>query len=448
VSRPSTLTPPPRLRRRSAAEISEVRGALRRFLAVGLVALVVVAVPFTIWVRQLAENRALHLATEQTQRLADYAVGPLVTAELLAGEPAFLDQLDQRLRPWLDQSLIRIKVWDAHGEVVYSDMRSLIGQNFGLEDWMVELLEGGPATSTLELQDDGENLYESGSGELVEVYVRSEAADGAPLIFEAYYSDDDVMQEKDELLLSTAPVVLLALIVLQATQLLPAVRLARRIQDGEATRRRLLQRALDASDMERRRIARELHDEVIQELAGLGYAVEAEERHAPEQHRGLLVRARTILQNNVRTLRGMTTELYPPDLEEVGLTGALARLAAPFAEQGLTVSLDVPDQDDLDLDRDHAAVLYRIAREAVTNTVKHAAASAVELSLRQDADRTVMLIRDDGLGFDPSDGSPDGHFGLTLMRDSIEEAGGSLEVSSRVGAGTVVTAALARPATV
>lgn len=122
--------------------------------------------------------------------------------------------------------------------------------------------------------------------------------------FEADYDDDEVRAEQASVLFGMAAPFLLALGVLQLAQLFPAVRLARRIQAHEAARSRLLRRAIEASELERQRIARDLHDEVIQDLSGLSYVLESEERHGPQAQRALFADARRILQDNVRSLRG------------------------------------------------------------------------------------------------------------------------------------------------
>ena len=202
----------------------------------------------------------------------------------------------------------------------------------------------------------------------MEVYVSSSATNGTPLIFEAYYDDDPVRDQQQAVLYSMVPPLLLALAALQLAQLPPAVRLARGIQDHQVTRNRLLKRAVEASDLERRRIARDLHDEVIQDLSGLGYALESEEFHGPPEQRPVLGGARTILQQSVRALRAMTQELYPPDLEQLGLRTSLERLAEPHQERGLTVHLLIPD--DVPLGRGSSALLYRVAREALSNSAK------------------------------------------------------------------------------
>ncbi|WP_051427672.1 sensor histidine kinase [Arthrobacter sp. H20] len=405
--------------------------------------MVLIATPVAFWIRAQAENHALENAQLMTQRLADYAVGPLITDQLIAGNTAAIADLDRRLEPWLERgAVLRVKVWTADGTIVYSDMRSLIGQQFVPPDPHSDGDSGDNGSASLEDQDELENEYETNSGELVEVYVESAAAGGEPLIFEAYYTDETVRAEQTSVLLAIAPIFLLSFGVLQMAQLIPAVQLARRIQAQEASRRKLLQYAIEASDLERRRIARDLHDEVIQDLAGLSYAMESEEKRGAVPQRPLFARVRSILQENVRTLRAMTSELYPPDLDQLGLSAALTRLATILRDQGIDVALQVPEN--CELDRDHAAMLYRVAREVLTNTVKHAEASTVHLSLLKGEDSTVMTIKDNGRGFNPDNGPPEGHLGLRLMQDTIREAGGSLQVLSGAGGGTSVIATLSR----
>ena len=417
----------------------EVRTAVGRFLTAGFIALVLVATPVVFWIWAEAERHALANARDITQRLADNVVGPLITSELLDREPAALELLDQALAPWLASGGIsRIKVWDEHSRVVYSDVESLIGQEFKQEEWARLLLDGGPATATLETQTAAENEYEADSGELVEVYVRSTSQNGAPMIFETYSSGDRVRLEQQAVLMGMIPPMLLSLAVLQLTQLIPAVRLARRIQVHQATRNALLRCAIEASDHERRQIASELHDEVIQDLSGLAYAVESEERHGPPLQRPVFRNARTMLQKNIRTLRAMTNELYPPDLEELGLKASLMRLEATLAERGIALTVGIPDN--LVLDRDRAVLLYRVAREALVNATKHSSAKSVAIRITQASQRTQISVTDDGRGFDPSKPHPEGHFGLRILRDTIQQAGGSLEVRSPPGAGTTVTA--------
>ena len=427
------------------AERSEVRLAVQRFLLMGFIAMVVVAVPVAMWVRAQSEANAMTNAVLLSQRLADYSLGPLMTDAVMEDVPGSRRVLDERLAPRLaDGSLVRVKIWNTGGTIVYSDLPALIGRQFSLPSFAPELLAGGNGRVTLKTQTEPDDLYEGDSGELVEVYVHMLSAAGTPLILEAYFNDDAVREEQNSVLLGLIPSFLLALGALQLAQLFPAINLAHRIQGHQSARRRLLQHAIDASDLERQRIARDLHDEVIQDLAGLSYALEAEEMHSTPENRALFGQAKAILQKNVRTLRTMTSDLYPPDLEALGLPAALAGLAARLLEHGIEVKLHVPA--DCDLDRHRSAMFYRVAREVLTNTVKHAHAAVLELTLMQDEDRTILLIHDNGCGFDLAAGAPDHHMGLRIMRDTIQVAGGSLEVRSWMGGGTSVMATLSRTA--
>ncbi|MCX8453701.1 sensor histidine kinase [Paenarthrobacter ureafaciens] len=428
------------------AERRESRVAVARFLTAGFLALVLVATPVVFWIRAEAERHALANARDTTQRLADNVVGPLITTELLAGSPAALDVLDQRLAPWLTTGTVsRIKVWDEHGKVVYSDVKSLIGQQFEQEDWALKLLEGGPATATLETQLEEENLYEAGSGELVEVYVRSTSATGTPVIFETYTQGESVRREQHAVLMGMIPPMILSLAVLQLAQLLPAVRLARRIQGHQAMKSALLQYAVEASDHERQRVAGELHDEVIQDLSGLAYALESEERQGPRELVTVFRNARLMLQKTVRTLRAMTTELYPPDLEKSGLRASLLQLEAPLRERGISLRMELPER--LVADRGRSALIYRVVREALTNATKHSSATAADVQITQSSRLTEIIISDNGRGFDPSQQTAEGHYGLRIIKDTIEHAGGSLEIRSAPGAGTRIRVTLSNNST-
>ena len=435
-----------RIPSREVAERREVRSAVLRFLLAGLLALFLVATPVALWVRAEAERHALTKARAINQRLADNVVAPLITDELLAGDPESLQRLDRRLAPWLSsRTLSRIKVWDRDGRIVYSDMESLVGQQFEHPEWARMLLEGGPGTAALEHQTSEENEFEASSGELLEVYVRSMSQSGSPMIFETYSSGKPVRAEQHAVLMGMIPPIMLSLGALQVAQFVPAVRLARRIQVHQATRNALLRCAIEASDHERRQIAGELHDEIIQDLSGLAYALESEERRGTSELRPVFSHARTMLQHDVRKLRAMTSELYPPDLEELGLRASLLQLESLPVQRGIAYSIDVPDT--LALDREQAALIYRVAREALVNATKHSSAQSVRIRVHQSAQHTAITVVDDGVGFTPRDTGSENHFGLRILGDTIRQAGGSFRITSAPGQGTSVAASFRAPAT-
>ncbi|MFC4902955.1 sensor histidine kinase [Kocuria oceani] len=424
-----------------ATDRSEVRVAVQRFLLTGLLVLLVAAVPATWWIRAVAEEHAVEHVLRVTQRLADYAVAPLITDELLEGDAAATAQLDVRLQPWLDDGTIhRIKIWDEDGTIVYADEHELIGQNYGPPSWDDDLVARGEGIATVEHQQGAENAHESSAGRLVEVYVGFVPVAGEQLVFEAYYDDAIVRDEQRSVLMGMAPALLLTLVLFQLAQLAPAVGLARRIQDHRAARARLLQHAVDAAELERVRVARDLHDDVIQDLAGLSYALEAQEMHAGPEQRGVLGRTRSILQGSLRTLRGITTALYSPDLLTLGLPKAMSNLAEPLAQRGVDTSVQIDPA--VFLTPDQEGMFLKVAREAIANISKHAHASTVTLHLGVEHGATVLTVSDDGTGFDDSGSSPEGHLGLRIMRDIADAAGAELSIRSRPGAGTTVVTTL------
>ena len=403
----------------------------------GLIALVAIAVPTALWIQARAQSQVVTHATELTQLIADNTVGPIVTAELLAGDRTAFERLDTRLEPWLrNGSIVRVKVWNTSGTIVYSDAPSLVGRTFPLPPWSTALFADGVSQVSLEEQRDADSELESGLGALIEIHVRTHAATGAPLMFEAYFDDQAVAVEHVSLLLSLTPIFLLALATLQLAQLPPSVRLARTIQRNRIARRGFLQHAIVASELERKRIARTLHDCVIQDLAALSYSLEAEAMHGSAEHRSLLEKSGAILQENVRALREVTSELYPPDLGRVGLLEALRHMAEPLAARGIEVRIEASEISDLDVNR--AVILFRVAREALTNASKHAQAQHIEVLLYEDAERIHLTVRDDGCGFDAYAAAPEGHVGLRIMRDTSQVSGGKLMIESRIGEGTSI----------
>jgi two-component system, NarL family, sensor kinase len=237
------------------------------------------------------------------------------------------------------------------------------------------------------------------------------------------------------------PLGVAALLVLLLVQLPSALRLARSVERGDAAQRRLLSQAVAASDLERRRIARDLHDDVIQDLAGVAYALESAEPRLADDARPLVTRAREILRRDVATLREMLVELYPADLDSVGLPRAIVQLADPLRRDGVDVRVDVPD---VHVDATSATLLYRVARESLANAAKHAQARRVDVRLLDRPDELVLVIEDDGRGFDTASASARGHLGLRLIRDTVAEAGGSVSVSSTEGVGTCIEVRLPR----
>lgn len=192
---------------------------------------------------------------------------------------------------------------------------------------------------------------------------------------------------------------------------------------------------------ERNRLARELHDSVAQTLYGLTLQSEAAARKlAAGQTKAAEGYMRDIRQSALQTLqetRLLIFELRPPILEEEGLAAALrARLEAVEARSGLKTHIHVADIGRLP---PHIEVgLYRLAQEALNNTLKHAQASQVSISLTRVEGKAILEVADNGIGFDPLLAESQGGMGLRGMRERAEQLGAKLLIESAPEAGTKV----------
>ena len=220
-----------------------------------------------------------------------------------------------------------------------------------------------------------------------------------------------------------------------------ASRLARQVRRSQDERERLLRHAIDASDLERRRIAADLHDGSVQQLAGLSMslAAKADELAVSDPAASeALGDAAARTRQGMRSLRSAVMGISPPDLRRAGLAAALADLTAPLVAEGLEVEVHVPDG--MDLPPDVEALLFRASREGIRNVVSHARAHHVLVTVTPDDHRVVLEVRDDGVGLDDDRraAQQNGHVGLRLLGELVTDAGGLLDVTSASGDGTVL----------
>lgn len=192
---------------------------------------------------------------------------------------------------------------------------------------------------------------------------------------------------------------------------------------------------------ERKRLARELHDDTIQSLIALQQRVEMTRKALtkdPAAAAAKLTELKDLIVEALTRVRGFVRDLRPTYLEELGLIPALEMLAQ---ESNATFTLEGEEQR---LDSERELVLFRIAQEALRNVNKHAQATEVSLNLTFDSDEVRVLIQDNGIGFDAPE-SPNayaqvGHFGLMGMQERAQLIGGNVYVKSERGSGTQVVA--------
>jgi signal transduction histidine kinase len=204
-----------------------------------------------------------------------------------------------------------------------------------------------------------------------------------------------------------------------------------------------LRRVVEAQELERRRLARELHDQTGQELTSVLLGLKAvEEAKSGAERAEALAAVREQVVETLHDVRRLAVELRPKALDDFGLVPALERLRDTFAEQtGMRVDLESGIRERLPTDVETA--LYRIVQEALTNIVKHARATAVSIVLAPKDRAVTALIEDDGRGFTP-DGSGEG-LGLLGMGERLALLGGRLKIESSHGAGTTIVAEVPLP---
>ena len=197
-------------------------------------------------------------------------------------------------------------------------------------------------------------------------------------------------------------------------------------------------RVVEAQELERRRLARELHDQTGQELTSVLLGLKAvEEARTDEERAESLATVRKQVVETLHDVRRLAVELRPKALDDFGLVAALERLRDTFADRtGMRVDLEANVGDRLPNDIETA--LYRILQEALTNIVKHAEASAVSIVLARSGRSITAVIEDDGRGFTPEDDG-DG-LGLLGMGERLALLGGKLKIESSPGAGTTIVA--------
>lgn len=229
------------------------------------------------------------------------------------------------------------------------------------------------------------------------------------------------------------------------SQLASALRLrAEQAQSREREMRRLYAQAQElAALQERQRLARELHDSISQALYGIGLGAQTAREALetdPEQVRSSLDYVINLTEAGLAEMRALIFELRPESLETEGLVAALMKqIAVLCTRYRLVVNAELGDEPEISLDQKE--ILYRIAQEALHNTIKHARASSVTLRLTREAREILLVICDDGKGFDSSASFP-GHLGLRSMLERVTKGGGTLSIKSEPGQGTCIKARL------
>jgi signal transduction histidine kinase len=226
-------------------------------------------------------------------------------------------------------------------------------------------------------------------------------------------------------------------------------RLHRQLVARQRVHENFAEQVIEAQEIERRRLASDIHDGISQRLITLSYRLDAAVRAVgadPAKAIEQLGKARDLVELTLQEARAAIGGLRPPVLDDLGLAGGLASLAHSIPQIDLEVELA-----DQRLPEHIEIALYRIAQECLQNVVKHARATMASLSFAVEDDTARLEIVDDGVGFDtlehPLGGDEMGGYGLLSMAERAELVGGRLNIRSRPGSGTSVTATIPLPAT-
>ena len=219
--------------------------------------------------------------------------------------------------------------------------------------------------------------------------------------------------------------------------------LERRLEENTRARadlQELSAKLLRAQENERRTLARELHDEVGQSLSAILMETEnAEEAVSAGKMRDHLGAIRTLAEKTVNEVRDLALLLRPSMLDDFGLVPALNWYARETSKRtGLNVVLSADENAD-DLPDEHKTCIYRLVQEAINNSARHANARTVEVEVKREEHRVRFSVRDDGAGFDTRFVRG---LGILGMEERVRRLGGRLEIDSRLGLGTRITAEL------
>jgi len=380
------------------------------------------------------ENARLYETSQRWLRQLESLneIGNALTGEL--DLERLLDLVARRLRELVDARIVLIALPDGRGELRVAaadgegaDAFGLVGMQLGIADSKAgRVLERGRSERIDSVLDDPE-IDQSAArrlGARSALYVPLLVAGGSIGVVVAHdrVGPESAFGEED-----------LRLAESLASRAAIAVDLSQRVS------RDAVRRVVEAQELERARLARELHDETGQALTSILLGLRSlENRLDSEEGRAAAAELRALVVSTLQDVRRLAVELRPSALDDFGLVAAIERLTETFAAgSGIAVDLEARLGDER-LPGEIETALYRLVQEALTNVLKHAGAERVRVLLARDKDGVTAVVEDDGSGFDEA--GRNGGLGLTGMRERLNIVGGRLTIDSSSGRGTTLLA--------
>lgn len=437
--------------------MTALRSPVIQFLLLGLLTVSGIAVGSDFLAGQAASAEAIAEASSLTGVLARSVAAPDIPPDLVTANRGAVDRFNRTVFERLlvdDPLVLRVNIYTAEGRLIYTadarraytnaDRIGLIGQTYPLDAGQRDIVLNGGTGSKIADPDRDQTEITAGTEGLVQIYTQIQLTGDQTvlgdqtLLFEAYYSLDQLEERRHQIFSAFRWITLgpLLLLIVLATIMLRV--LTGQLTSAATDRERLLHSAINASDAERRRIARDLHDGVVQDLAGTAFSISAmaRDRDTSAQSRTILEGAGATLRDSLTALRSLLAEIHPPDFHADGLAAALNDLTAPARTAGIAASVSI--EGATNASDAMAKLVWRGAQELVRNTIRHSQASTLAVTVRGDAEFISLEVVDDGVGFDPEQIRDLDRYGLRGLHSLVTDVGGSLEVVSAPGEGTTV----------
>jgi two-component system, NarL family, sensor kinase len=427
--------------RDGSAGLRSLRGAVGATVVFTTLSLIGLGIGWAWLFERTSQRSAVADAGRYGALSGSAALAPYLTDDLLTGSKDALDQVAIAGKALIGPGgASHVKIWSVKGKVLWADEDQLIGKTFAFEGDELKLLNGEGVLANLSKLDGDENQFEIKNGEksLLQVYFGWKTPTGTPMVVETYYPTSLVDARASEQRNSFLPLLLGGLGLLIVAQLPLARALTHRLKRLQAEREHLLERVIDSGDLERRRIAAEVHDGAVQELIGITFSLSAAAEEVPEPMHERLGGLAIATRHTVRSLRSLLNSIYPVQVPESGWAAGLDEIISALRQRGVTVCVDVPE---VRLSPANELLLLRVGREALRNIDAHAHASHVDITMHKNGKAVKLLIADNGVGFDREMAVSQrqvGHLGLQLLRDLSEDMGAVLTVDSTPGSGTTV----------